>query len=87
MSLRKLILRLENAVAPTRKLPKNFKPTPKPAHHTPALANKHTASTQAPTRKVAPSELPKSGGKPHSPHAKLKPGEKMVFGRVVKTKR
>lgn len=85
MSLRKLILALEDAVAPTRKLPKNWKPEPKKSTHTPALANKDTASTQAPTRKVDRSTLPKSGGSDRGGR-KLKPGEKMVFGRVVKTK-
>jgi hypothetical protein len=80
-------MRLENAMAPTRKLPKDWKPEPKKStHHTPALANKHTASTQAPTRKVAPSALPKSpGGARARIKGELKPGEKMVFGRIVKT--
>lgn len=85
--LRDLIVQLEQAMAPTRKLPKHWKPEPKkpspndaPAHHTPDLAKKHGPSTSAPTRKVAPGALPKSPKKP------LKPGEKMVFGRVVKTK-
>ena len=77
MSLRKLVVRLENTLAPTRKLAKNWKPTLKKPTHTPALANKVGPSTTAPTRKMAAGESPRSSG--HT-----KPGYKMVFGRMVK---
>lgn len=92
MSIRNLVLRMEEMLdslredaEPTKKLPAKFTPKTKhspgvgqPGHVTP-LANKVGASTTAPTKKVASKDLPQSPGK------KLKPGEKMVFGRVVKT--
>lgn len=88
--LRDLILQLEDAVAPTRKVSKHEKPEPRkssaPVHHTPNLANKHSADTQAPTRKVDKGALPKSGKSTAGVGRHLKPGEKMVFGRIVKAR-
>lgn len=89
MSLRTWVLRLEaavEAIEPTRKLPTNWKPDVKaPMHH--PMHNKVGASTTAPTRKVAAKDLPKGPGAQRARiKQKLRKGEKMVFGRVVKVK-